>query len=89
MSPPLRRALLNAEISLEARRIAHEATKSCNKNNDLLPNENDSHTGKCNKLKAEIEGLAWVVKVATLQPPLKREELPPPFELEAEADGAA
>lgn len=86
MSPPLRRALLNAEISLQARKIAHEATKSCNKNNSLLPNENDHHTRKCNELKTEIEGLAWVVKVSALQPPLKREEAPPPFELEAEAD---
>lgn len=89
MSPPLRRALLNAEISFQARKIAHEHTKSCSKKYPVIPIDDVHHTAKCNKLTTEIQGLAWVIKVSALQPPEKREEAPPPFELEAEVDGAA
>jgi hypothetical protein len=66
----LRRSLLNHEISLQARIIAHETTKSCHGEN--LPDHPDHHTPKCNKLKARIEDMALQVKLAGLQREARR-----------------
>lgn len=76
MTVPLRRALLNNEISLEARRIAHAATSTCK--GDSVPNENNYHSPNCNKLKQQIEELCLQIKLAALQPPQRREPEYPP-----------
>lgn len=84
MTKPLRRALLNAEISLEARRIAHAATRSCKWDN--MPNDNNCHTPKCNLLKLQIENLVLTVKFAEKQP--SERPVPPAFELQPEDQDA-
>jgi len=79
MTAPQRKPLLNSQISAEARRIAHEATKSCGCAKDgegkrirkPLDMSNDWHSPACNKLKREIESLALSIKCAAAQPPLK------------------
>ena len=68
----MRPALLNEQISIEARLIAHEATRTC-KYKDL-PNEEASHTPNCNRLKHAIEDLALQVKLAREQPPISMEQ---------------
>jgi hypothetical protein len=62
---PLRPFLLNEQIAVQARKIAHGATPTCR--GELTPNHNDHHTLKCNKLKGEIEELARQIKLAGLQ----------------------
>jgi hypothetical protein len=76
----LRLALLNTQIALRARQIAHEATRTCK--GELLPHDDEHHTPKCNKLKHEIEDLARLVKLATHQGEVRREA--EPFALSAE-----
>jgi hypothetical protein len=71
MTAPLRRVLLNNEISLEARRIAHAATSTCK--GDLVPNSDDYHSRNCNRLKEQIEQLCLQIKCARLQPPAQPE----------------
>ena len=80
---PLRPFLLNEQISLAARRIAHETILTCK--GKMLPNLDAHHTPKCNHLKREIEELVLGVKVASLQP-APRNEPPPPFELSELSD---
>lgn len=77
MTTPLRPALLNWQISLKAREIAHIATDTCK--GELMPNTDDNHTPSCNRLKKRIEDLALAVKMARLQPGL------PPAARSAEA----
>jgi hypothetical protein len=69
VTAPLRRYLLNKEISIEARRIAHFATKTCCRHDvHVLPADNDDeHTKNCNVLKRQIETLAMQIKLANLQ----------------------
>jgi len=76
MTNPMRAFLLNAQISSEARRIAHMATLSCNGVPAEMANRDEYHTAKCNALKREIETLALQVKLATIQRsvPRKSEE---------------
>jgi hypothetical protein len=74
MTPPLRQELLNEQISIEARRIAHQATHTCK--GDGAPEPNDYHTRNCNKLKEEIENLCLQVKCAALQPKVASEKQP-------------
>ena len=87
MTAPMRRFLLNRQIALEARRIAHAATNSCNRHDERtgVPGDvDDEHTGACNKLKRAIETLALNVKLAGLQSKVRPAEEPPPlFEQEA------
>jgi len=100
MTKPLRRFLLNEQIAIEARRIAHEHTRRCNDSRrydklvargDLqagepVPNLDTWHTPSCTKLKLEIENLALQVKLAGIQPAIaRREEL---VEAEPERAGA-
>jgi len=88
MTKPLRQFLLNEQIAIEARRIAHEHTRRCNdcRRRDKLvargdlqagepvPNLETWHTPSCNKLKLEIENLCLQVKLAGLQPPVARRD---------------
>jgi hypothetical protein len=76
MTTPLRRSLLNTEISFEARHIAHAATQTCR--GEPIPNSDDHHTPNCNELKRKIETLCLQVKCAALQPPQQREPEYPP-----------
>jgi hypothetical protein len=77
---PLRPLLLNWQISLRAREIAHAAIDTCK--GELLPNVDDNHTPNCNRLKKQIEEFALQVKLARLQPPAA----PPAFRPEAAAE---
>ena len=81
MTKPMRRALLNDQISLAARKIAHDVTRTCR--GELLPNAEACHTLKCNTLKLKIENLVLTVKFAEKQPSERPE--PPPFELQGDA----
>ena len=79
MTSPQRRAMLNAHIDSEARRIAHTWTTTCKGDpltHDLPPDDDEWHTNRCNALKAEIVQLAMNVKLARLQPPAEREPAP-------------
>lgn len=67
MTVPLRPSLLNEQISMEARRIAHAATATCR--GDFVPNSDDYHSPNCNKLKRQIEELCLQIKYARSQPP--------------------
>jgi hypothetical protein len=78
MTPPLRQSLLNEQISIEARRIAHAATRTCK--GDGTPNSPEYHSKNCNHLKERIEKLCLQIKCAALQPkPNKNPEYPPGF----------
>jgi hypothetical protein len=80
MTAPMRRRLLNREIAIEARRIAHAATLTCcNRRNAEYSGSDydDEHTRRCNELKRQIETLAIEVKLASLQPPAKQQPGPP------------
>ena len=85
MTAPMRRFLLNRQIALEARRIAHAAITSCNrhdKDGDTEPPDDvdDNHTPACNALKKQIVALAMNIKLAGLQPKVKPgDEAPPPL----------
>jgi hypothetical protein len=83
MTAPLRRFLLNQEIAVEARRIAHAATKTCHYEFAEGTDNNDEHTKNCNQLKHDIEMLAKQIKLASLQQPEKRRETPQPEQPEA------
>src|SRR5262245_17259930 len=89
---PLRRFLLNEQIKLEARRIAHEHTRTCaNKRKDSgpLPNLDDYHTKNCNALTREITALCMQIKLAGTQPPIdRREDGPAIFDTMEEEPGA-
>jgi hypothetical protein len=64
---------------LQARTIAHTATPTCK--GKLLPNLDEHHTPKCNRLKREIAALTLGVKwAANLQPQYLHRE-PPEFVL--------
>jgi len=76
---PLPLFLLNEQISLRARTIAHQATNTCQ--GKLLPNQNDNHTPRCNKLKEQIEELALQVKLAGLQSKGRTNVEPPSLSL--------
>jgi hypothetical protein len=76
----MRIALLNTQIALRARQIAHEATRTCK--GELLPPDDDHHTPKCNKLKHEIEDLCRLIKLASHQG--ERREEAEPFALSVE-----
>jgi hypothetical protein len=70
MTQPLRKPLLNAQIALEARAIAHRFTRSCLRFDVLrttTSSDDDDHTKACNDLKRQIQDLAMGVKLATLQ----------------------
>jgi hypothetical protein len=69
MTAPLRRFLLNREISVEARRIAHFATKTCCRHDVFgVPRDDDNdHTKNCNALKHQIETFVINVKLAGQQ----------------------
>jgi hypothetical protein len=67
MTAPLRPFLLNEQIGLEARRIAHRHTLACG--GDGLPNVDEHHTCDCNALKLEIQTLALAVKLAGMLRP--------------------
>ena len=71
MTKPLRRSLLNEEIAVEARRIAHAYTHTCR--GAELPGNCEYHT---NQLFQEIVELAIGVKLAREQPPARREPAP-------------
>jgi len=87
MTAPMRRYLLNREIAIESRRIAHRATKTCRIAYDGT-DHNDEHTKNCNTLKSEIEALVMSVKLAALQAPLRSVESPPPLFEQEEADAS-
>jgi hypothetical protein len=72
MTAPKRQFLLNRQIAVEARRIAHKATKTCKIMFDRTDHD-DEHTKNCNALKREIEKLALQVKLASLQAPQRDE----------------
>jgi hypothetical protein len=75
MTAPLRRFLLNKEIAMEARRIAHGATKSCiYVDDEAYGDSDDEHTPNCNKLKHTIEALAMQVKLASVQRAQERKQ---------------
>jgi hypothetical protein len=76
VTKPLRPWLLNHQIGVEARRIAHAATKTCRYQSDGGTDRDDEHTRNCNWLKHEIEALAKHVKLASMQEPAER--TPPP-----------
>ena len=76
MTAPMRRFLLNRQIALEARRIAHAATKTC-RNDEYRPggsDHDDEHTPRCNTLKRAIETLALQIKLAAVQQPEVRQQ---------------
>jgi hypothetical protein len=73
MTAPLRRHLLNHEIAIEARRIAHEGTFTC-KGEFNGTDHNDEHNRRCNALKREIENLAMAIKLAGLQRSIRNEQ---------------
>jgi hypothetical protein len=77
MTAPLRRFLLNHEIAVEARRIAHAATKTCHYEYAEGTDNNDEHTKNCNTLKQAIELLAMQIKLASLQRQVKHHETRP------------
>jgi hypothetical protein len=74
MTPPLRQSLLNEQISLQARRIAHQATHTCK--GDSAPNESVYHTKNCNTLKEQIENLGLQIKLAATQPKREADKQP-------------
>jgi len=87
MTHKLRKFLLNEQISIEARRIAHAATATCRYGDgDIIEQDDDCHTCKCNALKKEIEALALQVKLAASQRPAPRPL--PPLVAEPERAGA-
>jgi hypothetical protein len=69
MTAPLRRYLLNREISVEARRIAHFATKTCCRHDvfGVPRDDDDDHTKNCNLLKHQILAFVMNVKLASQQ----------------------
>ena len=69
MTAPLRRFLLNRQIAIEARRIAHQATRTCRNPYIDGTDHDDEHTKNCNTLKRKVEELALQVKLAGLQRP--------------------
>jgi hypothetical protein len=71
MTHPLRTFMLNEQITIEARRIAHEHTPTCNKREPEVFHLDECHTKKCNALKKQIEELALQVKLACMQPSKK------------------
>jgi hypothetical protein len=73
MTHRLRPSLLNQQIAMEARRIAHAHTHTCTYQPDDLSvfSRDEYHTRKCNLLKKQIENLALHVKLAGMQPPIK------------------
>lgn len=87
MTAPLRRYLLNHEIKLAARRIAHAWTKTCKYQGDdieKVSDVDDEHTRNCNAMTREIEALAMHVKMAAVQPPQRRQ----PEKLSEDAEAA-
>jgi hypothetical protein len=70
MTASLRLFMLNTQISLAAREIAHAHTDTCKGN--VQPNHNDNHTPGCNQLKRRIEELGLAIKLAGLQPPVQK-----------------
>jgi hypothetical protein len=86
MTAPLRRYLLNHEIAIEARRIAHFATKTCCRHDvsGLPPDNDDEHTKNCNELKRQIMALAMNIKLAALQAPVRPAPAPPAANLNVE-----
>lgn len=84
MTAPMRRYLLNKQRAIEARRIAHAATKTC-KFAFNGTDHDDEHTKNCNMLKREIETFAMSIKLAGQQPTHQPSTPPPLFEQE-EAD---
>ena len=78
MTEPVRRYLLNRQIALEARRIAHAATKTCSFEDG--GDKDDEHTKNCNALKREIQSLVMQVKLAAQQHSPKRDDPPALFE---------
>jgi hypothetical protein len=69
VTAPLRRYLLNREISVEARRIAHFATKTCCRHDvfGVPRDDDDDHTKNCNLLKHQIVTFVMNVKLASQQ----------------------
>jgi len=90
MTKPLRTFLLNEQISIEARKIAHKACGTCPSRAamiradasglggkvDDLPNHDEWHSPTCNKLKSAIEALCLNIKLAASQRPDPRREPP-------------
>jgi hypothetical protein len=78
MVNPLRPYLLNRQIEIEARKIAHAATKTCkprptdDEPEPVISADDDEHTKNCNSLTRAIVELAKNVKLASLQPSLPR-----------------
>lgn len=86
MTKPLRTFLLNEQISIEARKIAHEMASACPSRAakmkadssgfgvqiDNLPNKDEWHSPACNKLKAAIEALCLNIKLAATQRPERK-----------------
>ncbi len=70
----MRLVLLNAQIAMRARQIAHEATRTCK--GTVVPYDDEHHTPKCNKLKHEIEDLCRLIKLASHQGEVRREAEP-------------
>lgn len=83
MTPPLRRALLNEHINAWARQIAHAWTTTCH--GEHLSSDDEWHTNRCNRLKADIVQLAMSVKLAREQRPVEPEPAPE-FEMEGPPD---
>ena len=67
MTAPQRPFLLNRQIAIAARDIAHRAMNSC-KGRHEDGYRDDEHNAACNMLKRQIEELALNVKLASLQP---------------------
>lgn len=77
MTAPLRQFLLNDQIALAARTIAHKWTQTCKGGSQPIGNEH--HTPNCNALTRAIEQLALIVKYGCSQPPSPSREPPPPL----------
>jgi hypothetical protein len=81
MVNPLRRFLLNKQIVTEARKIAHDATKTCKpRPTDEVPDvvisgDDNEHTKNCNALTRKVAELAMQVKLASFQPATARQQL--------------
>jgi len=73
MTRPLRPYMLNKQIALEARKIAHAFTGTCRFASDDGTDIDEEHTLKCNTLKHRIEELALNVKLAAVQRPEPKE----------------
>jgi hypothetical protein len=92
MVNPLRPFLLNRQIAMEARKIAHEAIKTCKpRPSDEIPEpaitgDDDDHTKNCNALTRRITELALQVKLASMQPSMRREREGADHDDEATAD---